>query len=83
MKVSRDKKTGKASRVTWFTNRWFIETWYDRSTRDFVTQVFDADRYERKPDALLEYGGCIRSGTATGAKLNHQDLVNYVKETLQ
>jgi hypothetical protein len=46
----------------------FIETWYDRSCRSWVSQLKDRN--------LEQIGGCIHSGTKEGAKLVHTQLIN-------
>ena len=46
----------------------FIETWYDRSCRSWVSQLKDLN--------LEQIGDCINSGTKEGAKRAHTQLIN-------
>ena len=46
----------------------FIESWYDRSCKSWVSQLKDAN--------MDQIGGCIHSGTKESAKLVHTQLIN-------
>ncbi len=56
IKITSDKKTGHAARLTRFENGWSIETWYDRHYLTFTMQIKDAEGNTRDPKALMELG---------------------------
>lgn len=68
-KLRRATRSG-SSREARFDNGWRVETWWDRRSRNWLTQTFDADNSEVDVDY---------SGSAKDAAANHQDAIAAVE----
>ncbi len=81
MKITSDKRTGKAARMTIFDNGFSVETWYDRQSQAFVTQIKDPNKNVLDTDDLHMPGDSDYAGTVAWAKLNHEagiELLNLM-----
>lgn len=79
MKIISDTRTGKAARMTKFDNGMSVETWWDRFSQAFITQIKDAEGNVLDKDDLHMLGNSNYAGTVDWAKLNHADALNLVQ----
>ena len=56
-----------AKMITTFENGHIIDTWYDRKTRNWITQLRDSNDYQ--------VGDAIFSGNKKDATISHKDMI--------
>ena len=64
MKITLKKVCGFSVKTD--TNRGIVETWWDSQSKNFITQLKDAEGNELQ---------CITSGDKAGAKAAHLEMV--------
>lgn len=71
-KISSDKGKGHTKRLTTFSTGHTIETWYDKSSKNWVT-------YAKSPDSR-QLGAADYNGNKDSAKFAHEQMVKEFKK---
>ncbi len=77
-RITADKRTGRAARSTTFQNTWTVETWWDRSSLNFITMIYDTERNVRDVHDLSTLGDSDYAGNAISARSNHASALALV-----